>query len=235
MAPSDITVDGIQRDILFIMRSRFPFTPPIISLNVLIVPWLSGACRLRSSIRLQMESLLFLNEQSAKFMDWQVRILHPRIIKYQFTTRKNEVVNATRFQAYLVGAIPSEYVMATVPFSFKDETKPTRSSQRFQAKTCWKLSSVLLESNSKAQWNGCPNKAVVILDAPTQMNPLMQSGAEEKALSHFIEPGMKLADILEAFCCAKQMSCDRHRDNTLFCFSFVRCKPHKPSTALSLL
>lgn len=147
-----------------------------------------------------MESLLFLNEQSAKFMDWPVRILHPQVIKYQFTTRKNETVNATRFQAYLVGRNPSEYVLATVPFSFKDEHKPTRSLQRFQVNTCWKLSNVLLDSNSKAQWNGCPNKAVVILDAPTQMSPLMQSGEEEKALACFIEPGMTLADILEAFC-----------------------------------
>ena len=66
---------------------------------------------------------------------------------------------------------------------------------------------MLLESNSKAQWNGCPNKAVVILDAPTQMSPLMNSGVEEKALAHFIEPGMKLADILEAFYVAKRISC----------------------------
>lgn len=168
------------------------------------------------SIKLQMESLLFLNEQSDKFMDWQVRVLYPRIVKYQFTTRKNEVVNATRFQAYLVGATPSEYVMATVPFSFKDETRPTRAAQRFQAKTCWKLSSVLLESNSKAQWNGCPNKAVVILDAPTQMNPLMQSGAEEKAIAHFIEPGMKLSAILEAFCCSKLTSFDECIYNMFF-------------------
>jgi hypothetical protein len=159
-----------------------------------------------------MESILFLNEQSAKFMDWQVRILYPRLVKYQFTTRKNEIVNATRFQAYLVGAMPSEYVMATVPFSFKDESKPSRSAQRFQDQTCWKLSSVLLESNSKAQWNGCPNKAVVILDAPTQMNPLMKSSVEEKALAHFIEPGMKLADILEAACdTKKKISCINYR------------------------
>jgi hypothetical protein len=168
-----------------------------------------------------MESLLFLNEQSAKFMDWQVRILHPRLIKYQFTTKKNEVVNATRFQAYLVGGKPSEYVMATVPFSFKDEQKPSRSAQRFQDKTCWKFSSVLLESNSKAQWNGCPNKAVVILDAPTQMNPLMQGGVEEKALAHFIEPEMKLADILEAFGIAKNVSYKKHIINACVVLFFL--------------
>ena len=76
-----------------------------------------------------MESLLFLNEQSAKFMDWHVRIIHPRVNKYQFTTVKNDLINATRFQAYLVGANPSEYVQATVAVSFKDESKPTRASK----------------------------------------------------------------------------------------------------------
>jgi hypothetical protein len=125
--------------------------------------------------------------------------------------------------------------MATVPFSFKDEQKPTRASQRFQANTCWKLSSVLLESSSKAQWNGCPNKAVVILDAPTRMNPLMQSGSEEKALALYIEPRMKLADILEAFGITKQMYVEIKQNQFRLFFALVRCKQHKPSTALSSL
>ena len=46
------------------------------------------------------------------------------------------MVNATKFQAYLVGADPSQYVQATVPFSFKDEGKPMRASQKFSAQTC---------------------------------------------------------------------------------------------------
>ena len=144
-----------------------------------------------------MESLLFLNEQSAKFMDWHVRIIHPRIIHYQFTTRKNEMVNATKFQAYLVGADPSQYVQATVPFSFKDEGKPMRASQKFSVQTCWNLQSITLDPNSKPQWNGCPNKAVIVLEPPTTMNPLMQSSKEEKALAKYIDPPMRLADILE--------------------------------------
>jgi hypothetical protein len=143
-----------------------------------------------------MESLLFLNEQSAKFMDWHVRIIHPSIVQYQFTTRKSEIVNATKFQAYLVGANTSQYVQATVPFSFKDEGKPTRASKKFTAQTCWNLQSVTLDPNSKPQWNGCPNKAVVVLEQPTSMNPLTQSSKEEKALAIYIGPPMRLADIL---------------------------------------
>ena len=144
-----------------------------------------------------MESLLFLNEHSAKFMDWQVRIIHPRITQYQFTTKRNDTVNATRFQAYLVGANPLEYVQATVPFSFKDESKTLRASEKFASHTCWNLQSVTLDPNSKPQWNGCPNKAVVVLEPPTTMNPLMRSSKEEKALALYIEPPMRLVDILK--------------------------------------
>ena len=143
-----------------------------------------------------MESLLFLNERSAKFMNWHVRVLHPRVNKYQFTTVNNDLVNATQFQAYLVGANASVYVKATVPFSFKDVSKPTRASIKFASQTCWNLQSVTLEPSSKPQWNGCPNKAVVVLEPPTTMNPLTQS-SKEKALANFIDPPMRLADILE--------------------------------------
>ena len=144
-----------------------------------------------------MESLLFLNEQSAKLLEWPVRIIHPRVVSCQFTIRKNEIVNATQFKAYLVGANPSEYVQATVPFSFKDPSKPTRASKKFASQTCWNLQSVTLDPNSIPQWNGCPNNAVVVLEQPTTMNPLTQSSKEEKALAIYIDPPMRLADILE--------------------------------------
>jgi len=144
-----------------------------------------------------MESLLALNQSSAKFMDWHLRVVHPRIVQYQFTTRKQEVVNAAKFQAFLVGNKPTEYVMASVPFCFKDAAKATRALQKFGDLTSWKLSSVALEPNSKAQWNGCPNKEVILLESPTKINPLMQGSDEEKQLSKYIEPPMRLADILE--------------------------------------
>lgn len=144
-----------------------------------------------------MESLLALNQSSAKFMDWHVRVVHPRIVQYQFTTRKQEVVNAAKFQAFLVGNKPTEYVMASVPFCFKDAAKATRALQKFGDLTSWKLSSVALEPNSKTQWNGCPNKEVILLESPTKINPLMQGSDEEKQLSKYIEPPMRLADILE--------------------------------------
>ena len=144
-----------------------------------------------------MESLLFLNEQSAKFMEWPVRLVHPRIVCYQFNTRKGDTVNASRFQACLVGAKPDEYVQATVPFSFKDESKPHRAHQRFLPLTCWSLNSITLDPNSKAQWNGCPNKSVVLLEPPTKINPIMNGSKEDKALALYIEPPMRLSDVLE--------------------------------------
>ena len=144
-----------------------------------------------------MEGLLFLNEQSAKFMDWQVRLLHPRVIHYQFSSKKGDLINATRFQVYLVGSQPSEYVQAIVPFSFKDESKPIRAQQRLLSHTCRTLNSITLDPNSKAQWNGCPNKSVVVLESPTKINPLMMGSEEDKALALFIDPPMRLSDILE--------------------------------------
>ena len=63
-------------------------------------------------------------------MDWRVRTIHPRIKQYQFTTKRNDLINAKQFKAYLVGANPSEYVQATVPLSFKDESKLTRASKK---------------------------------------------------------------------------------------------------------
>jgi hypothetical protein len=162
-----------------------------------------------------MESLLCLNQASAKFMDWQLRVLHPRIVKYQFTTRKQEVVNAVKFQAYLVGNKPNEYVLATVPFCFRDAGKASRALQKFIAMTAWKLSSVALEPNNKSQWNGCPNKEVVLLESPTQIHPLMQGSEEEKLLARHIEPPMRLSDILEA------------RNVFFFVFRKTYCIAHK--------
>jgi len=144
-----------------------------------------------------MESLLALNQASAKFMDWHLRVVHPRIVQYQFTTRKQEVVNAAKFQAYLVGNKPTEYVLAAVPFCFKDAGRAARALQKYGELTAWKLASVALEPNSKSHWNGCPNKEVVLLETPTKIHPLMQGSEEEKQLSRHIEPPMRLADILE--------------------------------------
>ena len=144
-----------------------------------------------------MESLLALNQASAKFMDWHLRVVHPRIVQYQFTTRKQEVVNAAKFQAYLVGNKPTEYVLASVPFCFKDAGRAARALQKYGELTAWKLASVALEPNSKSQWNGCPNKEVVLLETPTKIHPLMHGSEEEKLLSRHIEPPMRLADILE--------------------------------------
>jgi len=130
-------------------------------------------------------------------MEWQVRLVHPRVVCYQFSTKKGDTVNASRFQAYLVGGKPNEYVQATVPFSFKDESKPHRAHQRFLPHTCWSLNSITLDPNSKAQWNGCPNKSVVLLEPPTKINPIMNGSKEDKSLALYIEPPMRLSDVLE--------------------------------------
>ena len=118
-------------------------------------------------------------------MDWHLRVVHPRIVQYQFTTRKQEVVNAAKFQAYLVGNKPTEYVLAAVPFCFKDAGRAARALQKYGELTAWKLASVALEPNSKSQWNGCPNKEVVLLETPTKIHPLMQGSEEEKQLIPF--------------------------------------------------
>lgn len=127
-----------------------------------------------------------------------MRVMYPRVVRYQFTTRKNETVNASRFDAYLVGQVPTEYVMATVPFSFKDPDKPARALQKYVAGTAWNMTSALLDQNSKPQWNGSPNKVVVVLEAPTKTAPLMQGSEIEKSLSSYIDPPMRLDDILQA-------------------------------------
>ena len=53
------------------------------------------------------ESLKNMNQNTAKFAKWYVRIIAPRIIPYTFAAR-NEQVQATKFECVLVSNDPSQ-------------------------------------------------------------------------------------------------------------------------------
>ena len=60
------------------------------------------------------ETLKRMNTNNSKYAIWFVRVVDPRVMKYQFTSR-NEPVQAERFQCVLVSANPEEYMLGVVP------------------------------------------------------------------------------------------------------------------------
>ncbi len=68
--------------------------------------------------KLDSDSLLNLNERSAKCSVWVVRVANPRLIAYQFQSR-GELVKAQKFICNLVGEKSTEYTMGIVPLDFK--------------------------------------------------------------------------------------------------------------------
>ena len=146
------------------------------------------------------ESLMCLNNTSAKFMTWTVRIKHGSIVNYSFVNKKGETQAASKFVCYLVSHNPEEYVQATVRHSWRDANFVAAQKARFMDGTVWKIKDVTFVTNAKAEWNGAPNKSVVLLEAPTGMIPVMSGTAEANAVSQHVCPRMRLVDVLKVSC-----------------------------------
>ena len=116
------------------------------------------------------ETLKNMNPQTAKHAVWIVRIIEPRVTTFTYTDKKTgNRVEAKRFSCLLVSASPVQFMMATVN-SFSKKTTPDEAFQKFTHGSVWQITKPYLDPKATQQYNSCPIKAVLVLDAPTTIN-----------------------------------------------------------------
>ena len=138
-----------------------------------------------------------LNNTSAKHGVWTVRVLYGRERKYVFKDRKQQLITASRFECFLVGASPQVYVLATIPHNARSPNHLPKMMDLFKDGTVWRMSDVAFVVNASAQYNGAPNKRVVLLDSPTRMVPVLSLSPDSLCLAQYISPAARLRDVLQ--------------------------------------
>ena len=143
------------------------------------------------------ETLKNMNSTSAKHATWLVRVLDPKIIKYQFTAR-GQLVQAEKFECILVSENPKEYMMATVPFSFSDRAAAARVMKTYKALTSYEIRTPQFDTKQKQEYISCPVKRVVILTDPTRTAPIPPTEqAKQQYPSMFVDVGRNLTETMK--------------------------------------
>ena len=158
---------------------------------------LSEACpALVAGLSLVMTSLATLNPHNAKYASWAVRVLHARVERYTFTAR-GEPVEASRFVCLLVSEDPLTRCVGNVKFSFRDKQAAEKAAEKFREGTAWLLRTPVLDTQMQPKYEGASVKVVVLLSGQTQCAAILAGSSQEKALSRWVEPPLKLRDIVE--------------------------------------
>jgi len=145
----------------------------------------------------QGETLKNMNASTAKYASWLVRVLDPKIVAYQFKARQ-EVVDAEKFECLLVSQNPKEYMMATVPFSFKDRSAAKKAMQKFVADTVWEVRNPTFDVKQKVEFISCPMKQVLVLAEPTRTQAVPPTKPEKQSYpSSSVDVGMDLSQVME--------------------------------------
>ena len=114
------------------------------------------------------ETLKNMNGTTAKYAKWYVRIIDPKVIPYSFSAQ-GKLVQAEKFQCILVSKDPSQYMLAVVPFEFKDENAAQNAHKKFKKSTVWEITTPAFDAKAKPEYNGCPVKTVVLLTKPSTL------------------------------------------------------------------
>ena len=96
-----------------------------------------------------------------KFSKWYVRIIDPKIIQYELRSRY-ETVAAERFECVLVSKDPTQYMLATVPFSFNDRLAAKKALDRFKNNDVLEITTPAFDAKARPEFNGCPVKSVLL-------------------------------------------------------------------------
>ena len=119
-----------------------------------------------------------MNGGTAKFAKWYVRIIDPKVIQYGFTAQ-GKWVDAKKFQCILVSKDPSQYMLAVVPFDFKDPNAAQNAHEKFQKSTVWEITTPAFDAKAKPEYNGCPVKTVVLLKKPSTLKAVPPTNKAE--------------------------------------------------------
>ena len=174
--------------------------PPVCLVLLLIdaVLWLEhGAlqsCTAGRMSGLHSKSLLDLNPTSAKFLVWTVRVLHGRILHYEFKDRNKKLVKATKFDCVLLSLNPQDYIMATFRHNYRDPDQVAGAKDLYRDGTVWRLSGVHLTDG--AMFSGAPNKYVVLLERSGLVR-VRADTPEYSAPAQAVLPALRLLDVLQ--------------------------------------
>ena len=113
------------------------------------------------------ETLANLNNTTAKFAKFIVRVLDPQVREYDFFAR-GEKIQAKKFECVLVSANPAEYLLGSVPFSFSNRQAADHAAAKFFNKSVWELTTPSLDSKAKKEFISTPLKRVILLMSLTQ-------------------------------------------------------------------
>ena len=100
------------------------------------------------------ETLKNMNEGTAKYARWYVRIISPQVIPYSFHAR-GQLVNATKFSCVLVSADPSQYMMGLVPFDFKNKEAAEEAAKKITLLSVGEISTPTFVSIASPEFYGC--------------------------------------------------------------------------------
>ncbi len=112
-----------------------------------------------------------MNNSTGKLASWIVRVLDPKLAKYDFTAR-GEVVHAEKFQCVLVSDDPAQYMLGLVQFSFNNRNAAGQALKKFVDKTNWEIKNPAFDPKQKKEFISTPVKRVVFLDSPTKVRAI---------------------------------------------------------------
>ena len=128
------------------------------------VLWHSTAAMLGQTVA----PLKNMNASTSKCAKWCVRIIDPKVNEYTFQAR-NEKANATKIECVVVSRDPSQYMMGTVPFEFRNRLAADQAGAMFRPSSVWEVTTPAFDTKAKSDFIGCPLKGVLLLKAPTQL------------------------------------------------------------------
>ena len=152
------------------------------------------------------ESLKNVNVRTAKFAQWIVRILDPKVIEYTFLARGEEV-QAKKFQCILVSENNKEYLPGVVPFSFSDPNAATDAAAKYVNKSVWIMKKPTFDSRAKPQYYSSSVSGQLLLNSPTDMQRVADTtqGQSLTALpSESLDVGLDLKGIMNALAVVKK-------------------------------
>ena len=171
------------------------------------------------------ETLKSMNATTGKFAKWYVRVLDPKVIDYSFQS-KGETIAAQKFQCVLVSKDPTQYMLGLVPFAFKDRQAAAKALTRFTANQVYEVTTPAFDAKSRADFNGCPVKSVLLLTTPTTIKAVPSTN---KAMLEHPATGLEVSmDISELLQFLKASNSTKALSKTFdFTGKFLKLSPAK--------
>ena len=119
-----------------------------------------------------------MNANIGKYAIWYVRVLDPKPIQYQFTS-KGQLIDAEKFECILVSNDPTQYMLASIPFTFADRTRAQTGVETYDPGCVLEITTPTFDTKARRQdYNGCPVRSVLLLTQPTGIKHVPPTNTE---------------------------------------------------------